>query len=184
MRIVDRLRAQLSINDLARSDRSRMEWEDPFKRERNKKESKDEDLNPSVYGMAGEAYKNDNQFEDTEMHMGMAVRASTDFYRKMKEVTGQIPRSPYSKYLDEHPDLETSEFEEYVVVNNRDDRDSGELADISKEEIERLGGEFLKSAQYSEYEQPRQIESPDPKPHADVKEYGSMNGPRISRTKG
>lgn len=45
-------------------------------------------------------------------------------------------------YLDEHPEINKDEFSEYVTVNNKADRDMGELQDVSKEEIERLAKEF------------------------------------------
>jgi len=47
-------------------------------------------------------------------------------------------------YLDNNPDINEDEFAEYVTVHNKADRDMGELQDISKEEIERLGKEFKK----------------------------------------
>jgi hypothetical protein len=47
-------------------------------------------------------------------------------------------------YLDNNPDINEDEFGEYVTQHNKADRDMGELQDICKEEIERLGKEFKK----------------------------------------
>lgn len=49
-----------------------------------------------------------------------------------------------SEYLDKNPDIDEEKFSEYVSSHNKADRDSGELQDICKEEIERLGKEFNK----------------------------------------
>jgi hypothetical protein len=45
-------------------------------------------------------------------------------------------------YLAENPDINEDEFGEYVCTHNKADRDMGELQDVCKEEIERLGKEF------------------------------------------
>lgn len=45
-------------------------------------------------------------------------------------------------YLAENPDIDEDEFGEYVCQHNKADRDMGELQDVCKEEIERLGKEF------------------------------------------
>jgi len=45
-------------------------------------------------------------------------------------------------YLKNNPGIDEDEFGEYVTQHNKADRDMGELQDISKEEIERLGKEF------------------------------------------
>lgn len=47
-----------------------------------------------------------------------------------------------SKFVEEHPEYDNEEFFEYVAVNNKADRDIGELQDINKEEIERLVSEW------------------------------------------
>jgi len=47
-------------------------------------------------------------------------------------------------YLAENPDIDEDEFGEYVTQHNKADRDIGELQDVCKEEIERLGKEFKK----------------------------------------
>jgi len=47
-----------------------------------------------------------------------------------------------STYLENNPDIDEDEFGEYVCQHNKADRDMGELQDVSKEEIERLGKEF------------------------------------------
>lgn len=47
-----------------------------------------------------------------------------------------------SEYLKKNKDIDEDKFTEYVAQHNKADRDSGELQDISKEEIERLGKEF------------------------------------------
>lgn len=49
-----------------------------------------------------------------------------------------------SKYLENNPDINVDDFSEFVSINNRADRDMGELQDVSKEEIERLGKEYKK----------------------------------------
>lgn len=51
-----------------------------------------------------------------------------------------------NKYLDLNPNIDEDEFTEYVTVHNKADRDMGELQDINKEEIERLGKKFKKSS--------------------------------------
>lgn len=48
----------------------------------------------------------------------------------------------FSKFVEEHPEFESEEFREYVIVHNRADRDSGELEDIAASEILRLAKEF------------------------------------------
>ncbi|GAI85190.1 unnamed protein product, partial [marine sediment metagenome] len=48
----------------------------------------------------------------------------------------------FSKFVKEHPEFESEEFREYVIVHNRADRDSGELEDIATSEILRLAKEF------------------------------------------
>lgn len=50
--------------------------------------------------------------------------------------------SAYDRLLHRRPELATPAFEEFVVVHNRDDRDSGELSDISAMEITRLEQEW------------------------------------------
>ena len=49
-----------------------------------------------------------------------------------------------STYLENNPNIDEDEFGEYVTQHNKADRDMGELQDVSKEEIERLGKEFKK----------------------------------------
>ena len=48
----------------------------------------------------------------------------------------------FSKFVKEHPEFNTEEFKEYVIVHNKADRDSGELEDITASEILRLAKEF------------------------------------------
>lgn len=47
-----------------------------------------------------------------------------------------------SKFVKEHPEFNTEEFREHVIVCNKADRDSGELEDIAASEILRLAKEF------------------------------------------
>lgn len=47
-----------------------------------------------------------------------------------------------SKFIEENPDYDNETFIEYVIAYNKADRDSGELQDVSKEEILRLKKEF------------------------------------------
>lgn len=47
-----------------------------------------------------------------------------------------------NKFLKEHPEYDNTEFLEYLATNNKDDRDIGELQDVSKEEIIRLSNEW------------------------------------------
>lgn len=49
---------------------------------------------------------------------------------------------PYSELLKRSPELDSPEFEEYVIRNNKADRDSGELNDIGDTEIRRLAEEY------------------------------------------
>jgi type III secretory pathway component EscR len=48
----------------------------------------------------------------------------------------------YDNYIKKHPEFDNKEFEEYVIQNNKADRDSAELNDICPLEIERLSTEF------------------------------------------
>jgi hypothetical protein len=50
-----------------------------------------------------------------------------------------------SEYLDNNKDINEDKFGEYVIQHNKADRDMGELQDVSKEEIERLGKEYKKN---------------------------------------
>ncbi|GAG76534.1 unnamed protein product, partial [marine sediment metagenome] len=43
-----------------------------------------------------------------------------------------------SKFIKEHPEFNSKQFREYVIVHNKADRDSGELEDIAAPEILRL----------------------------------------------
>jgi hypothetical protein len=54
-------------------------------------------------------------------------------------------------YLAENPDINVEDFEEYITIHNKADRDMGELQDISKEEIERLGKEYKKQTINEEF---------------------------------
>lgn len=47
-----------------------------------------------------------------------------------------------SEYLEKNKDINKDDFAEYVSQHNKADRDMGELQDVSKEEIERLGKEY------------------------------------------
>lgn len=51
------------------------------------------------------------------------------------------------KFLKENPKYDNNDFIEYVITNNQADRDSGELNDVSMDEILRLKKEYDK--QYS-----------------------------------
>lgn len=46
-------------------------------------------------------------------------------------------------WLGDHPEVDGDDFTDFVEVHNRADRDSGELQDVSKDEIDRLGKQFL-----------------------------------------
>lgn len=48
----------------------------------------------------------------------------------------------YSKFVEANPKFNNPEFREYVINNNKADRDSGELEDIALSEIKRLSTEF------------------------------------------
>ena len=48
----------------------------------------------------------------------------------------------FGKFLEKNPSFNNESFEEYVGSHNRADRDSGELQDISMEEVQRLAKEF------------------------------------------
>lgn len=48
----------------------------------------------------------------------------------------------FSRFIEENFGFNTEEFTEYVIEHNKADRDSGELMDISKEEVLRLADEF------------------------------------------
>ena len=48
----------------------------------------------------------------------------------------------YGKFIKDNPGFDNEEFKEFVIGKNKADRDSGELADIAKFEIERLALEF------------------------------------------
>ena len=47
-----------------------------------------------------------------------------------------------SEFIEKNPKFNNEDFINYVTTNNKADRDSGELQDISKEEIERLAKEY------------------------------------------
>jgi hypothetical protein len=51
----------------------------------------------------------------------------------------------YYKFIKEHPEYKSKDFEEFVIVHNKADRDSGELQDISLDEVKRLAKEFKNS---------------------------------------
>ena len=51
--------------------------------------------------------------------------------------------SYYYKFIERNPEFNIKEFEEYVISNNRGDRDSGELGDIAKFEILQLASEWV-----------------------------------------
>lgn len=48
----------------------------------------------------------------------------------------------FMEFIKAHLEFNTVEFQEYVIVHNKADRDSGELEDIAESEILRLAGEF------------------------------------------
>ncbi|GAG94224.1 unnamed protein product [marine sediment metagenome] len=48
----------------------------------------------------------------------------------------------FLEFIKENPDFNNVEFQEFVIRHNKADRDSGELADIAKFEIDRLAEEF------------------------------------------
>ena len=49
-----------------------------------------------------------------------------------------------SDYLEKNKDINEDNFSEYIIQHNKADRDMGELQDVSKDEIERLGKEYKK----------------------------------------
>lgn len=49
-----------------------------------------------------------------------------------------------STFIEENPEYDNEEFLDYVTTNNKADRDSGELQDVSKSEIDRLAKEYNK----------------------------------------
>jgi hypothetical protein len=51
----------------------------------------------------------------------------------------------YYKFLEQNPEFENKDFEEFVICHNKADRDSGELGDIRKDEVERLAKEWSSS---------------------------------------
>jgi hypothetical protein len=55
----------------------------------------------------------------------------------------------WGKLIGDRPELDTQEFHEYVANHNRADRDSGELGDIARFELDRLAEEFLSQRQVS-----------------------------------
>jgi hypothetical protein len=55
-----------------------------------------------------------------------------------------------STYLKNNPNIDGKEFAEYVTDHNEAGRDSGELQDVCKSEIERLGKEFKKTKNINE----------------------------------
>jgi len=64
----------------------------------------------------------------------------------------------FSKFVMEHPESNSEEFREYVIVHNKADRDSGELEDIAASEILRLAKEFAreKNIQIEKYKHSRE----------------------------
>jgi hypothetical protein len=48
----------------------------------------------------------------------------------------------FYKFVKEHPEFDSDEFREYMIVHNKADQDSGELEDIAASEILRLAKEF------------------------------------------
>ena len=66
------------------------------------------------------------------------VEYSEDDYRSFRD-NGS---GSYEKYITKHPEFDNPEFKLYVIQHNKADCDSGELADISLQEIERLATEF------------------------------------------
>jgi hypothetical protein len=53
----------------------------------------------------------------------------------------------WDKLIGDRPELDTQEFGEYVTEHNRADRDSGELGDIARFELDRLAEEYLQERQ-------------------------------------
>jgi hypothetical protein len=47
-----------------------------------------------------------------------------------------------ARFLERNPEFDTPEFTEFVIRNNRGDRDSGELQDVAKFEVLRLASEY------------------------------------------
>jgi hypothetical protein len=48
----------------------------------------------------------------------------------------------YSQFIKNNPEFNTERFQEYVITNNKGDRDSGELEHIAKHEVLRLAYEY------------------------------------------
>ena len=48
----------------------------------------------------------------------------------------------FLEFIKKNPDFNNVEFQEFVIQHNKADRDSGELADIAKFEIDRLAEKF------------------------------------------
>ncbi|MBA7686997.1 hypothetical protein ES703_95457 [subsurface metagenome] len=77
-----------------------------------------------------------------EEHFGLepeAVRLAIDYEKYCDYGCGY-----FLEFLKDHSEFNTIEFQEYVIVHNKADRDSGELADIAEFEIWRLAEEFAK----------------------------------------
>ena len=56
----------------------------------------------------------------------------------------------YYDFINKYKEYYNKNFEEYVISNNKADRDAGELSDICKSEIIRLSKEY-KMRQINEY---------------------------------
>lgn len=52
----------------------------------------------------------------------------------------------YSRFLKRNPEFAVPEFQKFVVMHNKGDRDSGELQDIAKHEVLRLAYEYQEYA--------------------------------------
>ena len=66
------------------------------------------------------------------------------FQKSLHEKHTGFSNGFYHKFIRQNPKYDSNEFREYIIVNNRADRDAGELGDISKDEILRLAQEFDK----------------------------------------
>jgi len=98
--------AQISIEDLAHDINKRDDREDPFKeqekelkrlaiihdilaKKRAAQQGRDKAVNPSVWEMSNESYSDDNQFEDTDLHLGMKEAIAVNEYE-----VPERPRNP------------------------------------------------------------------------------------------
>jgi len=85
-----RIVASVSMMDLAKHPLGRPKHDLEKGSDANSPSGRDRALNPSVHEQAGDAYRDQNQWEDPDMHLGREVRAA-DRYTTMEHMLQRYP---------------------------------------------------------------------------------------------